>query len=71
MKKIKLYLEDLSCGSCAEKIEKVLNKTTGIQKAEVHFTTAKADVEYDEEIIDIDDLKNAVAKTGYQVKKVM
>lgn len=70
MKKVKLYLEDLSCPDCAKKIEKILNKTDGVNKADVHFTTGKANVEYDPENINVEGLKDAVATTGYQVIKV-
>jgi len=69
MKKIKLYLEELSCPDCANKVEMVLNKTEGVKKADVHYTTSKANVEYDPDKIDIAGLKKAVAKTGYQVEK--
>ncbi len=70
MRKVKLYLEDLSCPDCAKKIEKILNKTTGVENADVHFTTGKANVEYDPEVTDLDGLKDAVSTTGYQVIKV-
>jgi|AntRauTorckE6833_2_1112554.scaffolds.fasta_scaffold00247_23 Cu+-exporting ATPase len=70
MRKVKLYLEDLSCPDCAKKIEKILNKTEGVNKADVHFTTGKANVEYDPESINIEGLKDAVSTTGYQVIKV-
>lgn len=70
MKKVKLYLEDLSCPDCANKIEQVLNKTDGVKSANVHYTTAKANVEYDDEQITTDDLKKAVSKTGYEVKNI-
>ena len=49
MSDVKLYLEDLSCPDCAKKIEKVLNKTVGVNNAKVHYTTAKANVEFDNE----------------------
>jgi Cu+-exporting ATPase len=70
MRKVKLYLEDLSCPDCAKKIEKILNKTDGVENADVHFTTGKANVEYDPENINVDGLKDAVSTTGYQVIKV-
>ena len=70
MKKVKLYLEDLSCPNCAEKIEGVLNQTDGVEEAEVHFATAKANVKYDEEMVSIAEMKDAVSETGYQVIKV-
>jgi len=69
MKKIKLYLEELSCPDCANKIEQVLNKTEGVKKADVHYTTSKANVEYDPEKIEVAGLKKAVAKTGYKVER--
>lgn len=69
MQKIKLYLEELSCPDCANKVEQVLNKTEGVKKADVHYTTSKANVEYDPDKISPDGLKKAVAKTGYQVEK--
>lgn len=70
MKRVKLYLEDLSCPDCAKKIEKILNKTDGVENADVHFTTGKANVEYDPDSINVDGLKDAVSTTGYQVIKV-
>ncbi len=70
MRKVKLYLEDLSCPDCAKKIEKILNKTDGVENADVHFTTGKANVEYDPENINVEGLKDAVSTTGYQVIKV-
>ena len=70
MKKVKLYLEDLSCPDCAKKIEKILNKTNGVKNADVHFTTGKANVVYDPENINVEGLKDAVSTTGYQVIKV-
>ncbi len=69
MQNVRLYLEELSCPDCANKIEMVLNKTEGVNEANVHYTTSKADVEYDPDEITLDDLKKAVGKTGYQVEK--
>lgn len=71
MSDVKLYLEDLSCPDCAKKIEKVLNKTVGVNNAEVHYTTGKANVEFNDKKISIEGLKKAVAKTGYQIEMVM
>ena len=71
MSDVKLYLEDLSCPDCAKKIEKVLNKTVGVNNAKVHYTTAKANVEFDNEKVSIEGLKKAVAKTGYQIEQVI
>ncbi len=71
MKKVKIYLEDLSCPDCAKKIETILNKQEGVEKASVHFTTSKAKVDYDEDKISIEDMKKAISTTGYSVEKVV
>jgi Cu+-exporting ATPase len=70
MKKVKLYLEDLSCPNCAEKIEGVLDQTDGVEKVKVHFATGKANVEYDEKAVSVEEMKEVVSTTGYQVIKV-
>ncbi|SJZ62796.1 cation transporter [Selenihalanaerobacter shriftii] len=70
MKNKKLYLKDLACPDCAQKVEKILNKQTGVREAKVHYTTSKAKVEFNEDEITIDELKKAVATTGYEVERV-
>lgn len=70
MRKASLYLQDLACPDCAQKIKQILNKQDGVKEAKVHYTTSKAKVEFDEEQITIDELKEAVATTGYKVEKV-
>ncbi len=70
MLKTTFYLEDLSCPDCANKIETILNKQEGVKEAKVHYTTSKAKINYDENIIDIEQLKEVVGKTGYGVEKV-
>ncbi|AGB41172.1 cation transport ATPase [Halobacteroides halobius DSM 5150] len=71
MKNVSLYLEDLACPDCAQKIGQILNKQEGVAEAEVHYTTSKAKVEFDEDKVTIDDLKKAVASTGYHVQRVV
>ena len=69
MKDVKIYLEDLSCPDCANKIESILNDTKGVKSATVHFSTGKANVKYDKDVVSLDKLKEEISKTGYQVLK--
>jgi len=64
-RKVTLKIGGMHCASCAVNIEKSLNKLLGV-KANVNYATEKAAVEYDEEKIDVEKIKQAVKKTGYE-----
>ena len=49
MKTIKIQLETLTCPSCINKIEGVLNKQNGVDDAKVMFNSSKVKVTYNEE----------------------
>lgn len=57
----------LSCASCVKKIETVLNKTEGVIEANVNFASEKATIEYDDEMISMDKLADAVKSIGYEL----
>lgn len=71
MKNISLYLEDLACPDCAQKIGQALNKQSGVEEAKVHYTTSKAKVKFEADQITIDEIKEIIANTGYEVEKVV
>ncbi|OGZ32522.1 MAG: copper-translocating P-type ATPase [Candidatus Niyogibacteria bacterium RIFCSPLOWO2_12_FULL_41_13] len=56
----------MHCASCALTVERALKKATGVKNAEVNFATEKASVEYENPATP-ETLKEAVAKTGYQL----
>lgn len=60
-------LETVSCPSCIAKIEGMLKKTTGIAASEVLFNTSRVKVNFDEEVISSEDIKNKIDKLGYKV----
>jgi len=64
---VDLSLEGMTCSSCANLIERRLNKLDGVS-ATVNYATAKAAVEYDADRISKDDLVRAVAATGYRAR---
>jgi len=47
LKQIELPIEGMTCAACATRIEKNLNKLSGVQ-AVVNFANEKAHVNYDE-----------------------
>lgn len=67
MKTVKYQLETLTCPSCVQKIEGVLNKEQGVEKARVLFNSSKVKIEYDEDEVTSDGLKKLIEKVGYPV----
>lgn len=66
--KAALSLSGMSCASCAQNIEKALNKKTGVIEASVNFPAAQAQVVYDPESLSPPDLTSTVSDVGYQAK---
>lgn len=67
MKTIRIQLETLTCPSCIAKIEGVLNKQTGVDKAKVMFHSSKVKVTYNEEETNPKELSEIIEKLGYPV----
>ena len=59
-----LQLTGMTCAACAARIEKVLNRTDGVQAA-VNFATETAHVEFDAARVTPQALIEAVRKAGY------
>ena len=66
MKKFKVTIEGMHCASCANNIERSVGKVSGVKNASVSVLTRKGVVEA-EDSVKADDIRNAVAKTGYKV----
>ena len=68
--KLQLQLEQLSCPTCAKKIETVVTKTKGVKYAEVMFVSSKVKLDYDEEQTTKEIIIERVEKLGYKVLSV-
>ncbi|HQD31375.1 MAG TPA: heavy metal translocating P-type ATPase [Clostridiales bacterium] len=60
-----IRISGMSCAACAARVEKVLNNLEGIKNAAVNLAVEKAVVEYDNNIISIEDIIDAIKKLGY------
>ncbi len=65
-KQIELPIEGMTCAACAARIEKNLNKLSGVQ-ATVNFANEKAHVNFDEKQVNTGTLINAIEKAGFHV----
>ena len=66
MKKIILAIDGMTCSACSNGLEKYLNKQNGIKSASVNLVMANASIEYDEKILNIDNLNEFVRKAGFK-----
>ena len=57
----------MTCAACAQKIEKVTSKLNGVTSATVNFATEKLLLNYDESILNTNDVHAAITKAGYEV----
>lgn len=66
--KTTLRSSDLSCPSCVNSIESNLMHKNGVEKAKVHFSTGRIEVEHQKDIITEDELVEAIRQSGYEAK---
>lgn len=71
MKKATIQLETLTCPSCIAKIEGALKKVDGIDNdsTKISFSSSRVRLNFDDSVVSIDDIQNAITKLGYQVEK--
>ena len=65
---ITLNIIGMTCAACSNRIEKVLNKTTGVKQATVNLTTEQATIDYYPGQTDVDTLIGRIQHLGYDAK---
>ncbi len=58
---------DMSCASCAGRIDKALNQQDGVKEASVNYAAATATVEFNPEQTTPEQLKKAIQDAGYDM----
>lgn len=67
MKKAVFGLEPLSCPTCIKKIEGTLSKMDGVEEVKVMFHSNRVRAQFDENIVDANELQDVIVKLGYPV----
>ena len=62
-----LKVSGMHCGGCSTNLEKMLNKKAGVISASVDLAAAAAMVEYDDQKLTLDDLREVVENCGFDV----
>lgn len=56
---------NFDCPSCASTIERALRSTSGVEGAEVHYTTGRIEVRYDDAVVDPETFVEVIENRGY------
>lgn len=66
-KKVEIQIEGLGCASCANSLEKALQRTNGVKEVSVNSSTGRAPVVYDTSATSYAALKEVVESAGYSI----
>lgn len=66
MEKAEFKISGMTCAACSSRIERVLNRTEGIDQANVNLVTEKASIAYDQNQVDMDQVFDKVKQLGYE-----
>ncbi len=67
MEKKTLSIIGMTCASCARAVERSVSKLDGVDFANVNFATEKLAIEYEETNLNINQIKLAIRKAGYDI----
>lgn len=68
MKKI-ILIEGMSCGHCVQAVTEAIMAVAGVEKVNVNLDEKKAEVDYQEEKVKVEELYQAIEDVGFEVLK--
>ena len=66
---VSLKISGMTCAACAARVDKKLNRLTGVKEANVNLSTERATVKYEPGRVRVEDLIEAVQALGYGAEK--
>ncbi|EEQ81077.1 copper chaperone CopZ [Staphylococcus warneri] len=63
-----INVEGMSCDHCKNAVESALAKMNGVSAAEVDLEKGQVRVDYNEEKVQLSDMKDSIEDQGYDVK---
>ena len=66
MKKISLKIEGMHCEGCSNRLTRVLKNLDGVNSANVSLENNEADIEYDENTLNTEEIKEAISDAGFE-----
>ena len=60
-----LRVIDFDCPSCASTVERALSNQEGVEAVEVHYSTGRVEIEYDDSVADPATFEQTIENQGY------
>lgn len=67
MKTVQINIGGMTCSACASAVERAVSKLPGTSDVTVNYATEKLSVTFEEEQVQMEDIKQKVEKAGYQI----
>jgi len=67
MEKATINITGMTCNHCVMRVEKALKALEGVSDATVSLVGKNAVVSFDENALDLEDIKDTIADAGYTV----
>ena len=64
MRPLTLHIDGMTCGHCLQAVNRALSELLGVQVDSVRI--GRADLQYDEQVVDAGRIETAVAEAGYR-----
>ncbi len=67
---LKFNIEGMTCASCQAHVQKAVEKLNGIKKVNVNLLSNSMNVDFDENVLSVEDIISSVEKQGYKASIV-
>lgn len=68
--KERYHVSGMTCSACSAHVEKAAGKLAGVRRASVNLLTETMEIEYDEGVLNREQIEAAVEKAGYQASPI-
>ena len=68
MEKVILNVEGMSCGHCVKSVEGSVGALNGVNSVKVDLSSASVEVEFNSQVVTLDQIKETIDDQGYDVK---
>jgi copper chaperone len=56
---------DFDCPSCASTVERALSNQKGVKDVELHYSTGRVEIDYDDSVVDPTTFEQTIQNQGY------
>jgi len=63
------HVTGMGCGACVKHVKSAVTALSGVQKCDVDLESETMTVDFDEEVVSFEDIKEAVEEAGYGLSK--